>query len=307
MPLSRRNAAALRVPAALLASAVLSACATGSGARAGLSPRDVATVNGVDLATQGTPTRSPGPSGWIRVEAGGSGPAVPVLLLHGLGVNLTTWRAQLEHLWASRRAAAFDFPGNGGSDPPSDGDYSLAARARCIASVADALGYDRFVLVGSSYGGLVAGAYAAANPGRVAGVVLADGALDPGAWPPGTVEAIARSMRDDWDATIARGFGLPLALASDEVRAAAFAALAATPRETVISGFAGMAGHDARATLARYPGPRLSIAAEALDEPGAVHHTIPIPVHFMKGVSHLLMMDRPDEFNRILDGFLDGL
>jgi len=30
-------------------------------------------------------------------------------------------------------------------------------------------------------------------------------------------------------------------------------------------------------------------------------------VHFMKGVSHLLMMDRPDEFNRILDGFLDGL
>jgi pimeloyl-ACP methyl ester carboxylesterase len=27
----------------------------------------------------------------------------------------------------------------------------------------------------------------------------------------------------------------------------------------------------------------------------------------MRGVSHLLMMDRPDEFNRILDGFLEGL
>jgi pimeloyl-ACP methyl ester carboxylesterase len=184
------------------------------------------------VATQGTPKRIEGPSCWIRVEAGGAGPSVPVLLLHGLGMNLTTWRAQLEHLWASRRAAAFDFPGNGGSDPPSDGDYSLAARARCISAVADALGYHRFVLVGQSYGGLVAGAYAAANPGRVAGVVLADGALDPGAWPAGAVEAIARSMQDDWAATIARGFGKPLALGNDEVRAAAFAALAATPRET---------------------------------------------------------------------------
>jgi pimeloyl-ACP methyl ester carboxylesterase len=173
--------------------------------------------------------------------------------------------------------------------------------------VADAPGDDRFVLVGHSYGGLVTGTYAAAIPGRVAGVVLADGALGPGAWPPGTVEAIARSMREDREATIVRGFGQPLALASDEVRAAAYAALAATPRETVISGFAGMAGHDARATLARHPGRALSVAAEALDDPTAVHHAIPIPVHFMKGVSHALMMDRPDEFNRILDGFLAAL
>jgi pimeloyl-ACP methyl ester carboxylesterase len=243
-------------------------------------------------------------TGEIQVEVGGEGPSVPVLLLHGLGLDRSSWKAQLEHLWLSRRAAAFDFPGNGASAPPPDGDYTVAARARSVGMVADALGFDRFVLVGQSYGGLVAGSYAAANPGRVAGVVLADGALDPGAWPAGTVEAISQAMRDDWDATIARGFTQPLALASDEVRAAAHAALAATPRETVISGFAGMKGYDARATLARYPGPKLSIAAEALDEPTAVHHTLPMPVRFMSGVSHALMMDRPEEFNRILDEFL---
>jgi pimeloyl-ACP methyl ester carboxylesterase len=230
-----------------------------------------------------------------------------VLLMHGLAMHLTTWRAQLEHLWVSRPAAAFDHPGCGESDPPSDGDYSLAARARSVGAVADALGYDRFVVVGHSYSGSVAGKYAAENPGRVAGVVLADGALDPGTWPAGMVEGIARSMRDDWDDAIAKGFTPNLALAGDDVRAAAFAALEETPRETVIAGFASMAGHDARATLARYPGPKLSIAAEVMDEPNTVHHTIPIPLRVMKSVSHMLMMDRPGEFNRLLDGFLDGL
>ena len=207
----------------------------------------------------------------------------------------------------SRRAAAFDLAGCGESDPPSDGDYSLTARARSVGAVADALGYDRFVVVGHSYSGLVAGKYAAENPERVAGVLLADGALDPGTWPAGMVAGIAQSMRDDWDDAIAKGFTPNLALASDEVRAAAFAALEATPRESVIAGFAGLAGHDARATLARYPGPKLSIAAEVMDEPRAVHHTIPIPLRVMKGVSHMLMMDQPEEFNRLMDGFLDGM
>lgn len=239
-----------------------------------------------------------------RVDAAGDGPAVPVLLLHGLGMNLDTWRAQLEHLRNSRRAAALDFPGNGGSDPPSDGDYSLPARAASVIAVADALGFDRFVLVGSSYGGLVAGVCAAAHPGRVAGLVLADGALDPAAAPAGMLEGVVALMRSDWDRAIAQGFTPGLALATDEVRSAAFAALEATPRTTVIEGLAGIIGHDARATLARYPGPKLSIASLALDEPGAVHHTLPMPVRFMKGASHMLMMDRPEEFNGLLDEFL---
>ena len=55
--------------------------------------------------------------------------------------------------------------------------------------------------------------------------------------------------------------------ATDAVRAYAFAAVEATPRQSVIATYAGMAGYDARATLAQYPGPTLSIAAAALDEP----------------------------------------
>ena len=39
-----------------------------------------------------------------------------------------------------------------------------------------------------------------------------------------------------------------------------------------------------------------------------VHHVEPgIPVRVMTGTSHWLMMDHPDEFNAILDGFLEGV
>ena len=43
-----------------------------------------------------------GPQGRLHVEDGGRGSAVPALLVHGNGANLTQWRAQLpyfhEHL-----------------------------------------------------------------------------------------------------------------------------------------------------------------------------------------------------------------
>jgi pimeloyl-ACP methyl ester carboxylesterase len=247
------------------------------------------------------------PTGAIEVERGGEGPGVPVLLLHGLGVNRSSWRAQLDHLWKARRAAAFDSLGCGESDPPSDDVYTVPARADAVGQVADALGWNRFVLVGASYGGLVAGAYAAREPRRVAGVVLADGALDPATWPPGQADAVAGLMRSDWDEAIARGLVPQLALASETVRAAVCAAVDATPRRTVIEGYANLKGWDARATLSRYPGPKLSVAARSLDEPGAVHHTLPCPVRFMDGVSHVLMMDAPEEFNRILDAFVAEL
>jgi len=244
------------------------------------------------------------PTGRLRVSAGGAGTGVPVLFLHGIAMNRTNWNAQLEHLTRSRRAAAFDLPGCGDSDAPADGDYSIAARVRSIGAVADALGYERFVLVGHSYSGLLAGSYAAEHPERVAGVVLADGAFDPGTWPEGAVEGAVRGMRENWSRALDNASTPLLVNASEAVRSAVLAIANATAHETVIASYAGMAHFDARGTLARYPGPKLSIAAEALDGPGAVHHTLPVPVRMMKGVSHWLMMDRPEEFNRLLDEFL---
>lgn len=112
----------------------------------------------------------------LFVDDGGptSSTALPVVFVHSFGGNTTHWAAQLEHLRHTRRAIALDLRGSGKSGPPDDGDYSIEALARDVASVVDSLDLRRLVLVGHSQGATTALAYAGAHPERVAGLVLID-------------------------------------------------------------------------------------------------------------------------------------
>jgi len=59
------------------------------------------------------------------------------------------------------------------------------------------------------------------------------------------------------------------------------------------------------ALLAAYHGPRLAIAAADIENPSSLHVQFPaVPVEKMHGTGHWLMMDQPEEFNRLLDEFL---
>ena len=71
------------------------------------------------------------------------------------------------------RWVSYDRPGYGGSTPRPDRD--VASAAADVSSVADALGIDRFAVVGHSGGGSHALACAALLPGRVLGVVSVAG------------------------------------------------------------------------------------------------------------------------------------
>jgi pimeloyl-ACP methyl ester carboxylesterase len=248
------------------------------------------------------------PRGRLHADDGGAGPAVPVVLVHGGAANLTQWAAQLAHLRRSRRAVALDLPGMGESPAPRDGDYSVPAAAGAVAEVAAALGLGRFVLVGHSYGGAVAAACGGAHPERLAGLVFADAGGDARATPPAELAEMRRGLQPDrfaeyvgaWFETILAG-GLP------ETRSAVLASLRRTPREVFVGMIEGQLVFDLPAALARYAGPRLAIAAQAY-EPHGLHHAAPgIPVRVMTGTSHWLMMDRPDEFNALLDEFLGGI
>jgi pimeloyl-ACP methyl ester carboxylesterase len=44
------------------------------------------------------------------------------------------------------------------------------------------------------------------------------------------------------------------------------------------------------------------------DDPSALHHALPhLPRVAMPGTSHWLQMDRPEEFNRLMDEFLNKI
>jgi pimeloyl-ACP methyl ester carboxylesterase len=246
-----------------------------------------------------------GPHGALRVDDGGSG-GLPVVFVHGNGGNGTQWKAQLNHMRASRRAVTIDLHGMGESAPAPDGDYSVESFADDVQAAVDALGIGRFVLVGHSYGGYVVAAYAGKHPERLAGLVFADCAGDLSKTPPADLEGLRRGLEPDrYEGFTRAWFAGILAGGTDATKAAVMQSLAATPRETFIGATFGLYVFPMSDALARYGGPRLSIASFLLENPAAVHKAfLGLPVEALRGASHWLMMDCPGEFNRILDAFL---
>ena len=96
------------------------------------------------------------------------------MLLHGVGTSAGEWTWVLPALARKHLVYAIDLPGYDGSSEPSD--YSPAFTARFIGAFLDAVGVDRAVVVGNSFGGLVALHLALSEPDRVCALVLADSA-----------------------------------------------------------------------------------------------------------------------------------
>ncbi|MEM5313228.1 alpha/beta fold hydrolase [Paraburkholderia sp. JHI869] len=105
-------------------------------------------------------------------EAAGESSNDTLVLLHGIGSGAASWVQQFEALGGARRVLAWDAPGYGASTPVASASPLAADYARVLADWLDALGIARCMLVGHSLGAIMAGAFAAAHPERVAGLLL---------------------------------------------------------------------------------------------------------------------------------------
>ena len=94
-----------------------------------------------------------------------------LVLLHGYGESLTTWRAILDRLAERYRVVALDLPGFGGSDKP-DESYSLPAMTARLSRFLDDWTTGPVVMVGHSMGGALAASLALERPDRVKLLVL---------------------------------------------------------------------------------------------------------------------------------------
>ena len=96
------------------------------------------------------------------------------MLLHGVGTSSGEWSWVLPDLARSHLVYAVDLPGYDGSyEPP---DYSPAFTASFVNSFLEAVGVESAVVVGNSFGGLVALHLALSNPAHVSALVLSDSA-----------------------------------------------------------------------------------------------------------------------------------
>ena len=105
----------------------------------------------------------------------------PLLLVHGFTGAKEDFTPWLEPLAAAGwHAVAPDLRGHGESSKPAvESAYSFELMADDMLGLADALGWERFVLLGHSMGGMVVQFLALAAPSRLAGLILMDTAHGP--------------------------------------------------------------------------------------------------------------------------------
>jgi pimeloyl-ACP methyl ester carboxylesterase len=109
--------------------------------------------------------------------------ALPVVILHGASANLEDMYLALgEQLAARRRVIFVDRPGLGFSARPARQGASPAYQAAVLRGILDQLGIERAVLIGHSWAGALALAFALDCPERAAGLVLVAPATHPGVW-----------------------------------------------------------------------------------------------------------------------------
>ena len=113
--------------------------------------------------------------------AGQGEPAV--VLLHGFGASIYSWRKVMLPLSEVATVIAFDRPAFGLTSRPLPGDwnganpYAPEAQADLTAALMDELDVERAVLVGHSAGGTIAVLTALRYPERVQALVLVDAAI----------------------------------------------------------------------------------------------------------------------------------
>jgi len=100
--------------------------------------------------------------------------APPVVCVHGYTSSAEPFNALARHFHDRFHIVAPDVRGHGESAWSPDGAYQYRDQVADLAGLVDQLGLARFTLIGTSMGGIIAMAFAAAHAARLVGLVIND-------------------------------------------------------------------------------------------------------------------------------------
>jgi pimeloyl-ACP methyl ester carboxylesterase len=110
----------------------------------------------------------------LRTLEWGQRGGLPVVCVHGYTSSAEAFNAMARRLQDRAHIIAMDVRGHGESAWSPDGAYQYADQAGDLATLVDQLGVERFVLIGTSMGGVIAMVYAAQHADRLRGLALND-------------------------------------------------------------------------------------------------------------------------------------
>ena len=257
-------------------------------------------------------------TGSVSYRQAGSGP--DVVLLHGLAGNSGTWEQQFKKFADRFRMTAWDAPGYGHSDPVTP---AVDAYADTLGAFTQAIGIERFILIGHSMGGVVAGNFAGRYRDRLSGLVLSCthlGRRQRAGGPLGE-KYLARLAQYEAMTPLDYGRARAKSMAApgcDPKILEEFARIAAETRKEGLEAAARVVSEaDNRSHFSHLDMPVLVLAGD-LDRTVSRESTeelvAAIPeqlssfvLHYLPGVGHAPYMEDPNLYNALLGDFLSSL
>ena len=251
--------------------------------------------------------------GMVNMVRAGPRGGPPILLLHGVGLDLTWWGDQFAAL-ARHDVLAVDMPGHGLSDR-LEGRPTFERLASVSEQVLDAVGCGPAHVVGVSVGGMLAQHLALHRPDLVMALTLVSTLCT---FPENVRQALkdrARVARSQGMARIAelsneRWFPAAFRQRRPDVLDRATRSLLAQDAEFHASIWEMIAGLELAADLPRIRCPTLVVAgAEDANAPIEAAERIAglirgAKLEVMAGVGHFPPVEAPEAFNALLDDFV---
>ncbi|NHZ66944.1 alpha/beta fold hydrolase [Massilia genomosp. 1] len=233
---------------------------------------------------------------------------IPLLFVHADPGQASQWRELFARFCSRRQVVAFDARGHGASDAPANGDYSYAGRAQDICAVADAMHLQQFILVAHSAGSATALRYAAANPNKVAGLILLDPPSDPRAIPQPIQTQMDAALKGPDNRAYLRNYLHSIAGDNADTVALVLADSESIEMQTFIAMTGALLAWNPEPNLASYTKPMLILSSEAGDTPSSLRWLKPnAAFRVIYGSGHWLQMDQPEATALEMEQFLNEL
>lgn len=241
-----------------------------------------------------------------HVKSRSSADDTALIFVHGWTCNAEFWKSSYA-AFKNIRAIAIDLPGHGMSDKPQ-ANYSMEYFARSIEAVMKDAKVSKAILVGHSMGTPVVRQFYRLYPEKTLGLVVVDGGLRPFA-PKAQVEQFFAPLKANYKEAAPQFVDGMLASIKDAtLKDEIGKAMLATPEYVALSAMEGMTDEKIW-TNEKINVPVLAIHAKSPfwtnEYEQFVRSIVPnIDYQMWEDVSHFLMMEKPDEFNKLLMAFL---
>lgn len=239
----------------------------------------------------------------IRYGVRGAGD-VTLVFVHCWTCNHTFWDKQVEHFSRDYRVVWLDLAGHGESGSRRE-RYTMQAFGQDVASVVEAVGAQRVILIGHSMGGPVSVEAAGRLGGKVLGIVGVDTFHTSFPYPQteAAIAALVKPFEDNFPMTTQHMVGTMFTPHSDPaVKEWVLTQFDGSKKALGVSAMYELLRWKAAGNLARYKGPLRNINAAPTGKEQPLHPSVVL----IPGVGHFVAQEKPEQFNAALQEIVNA-